>query len=240
MSTIDTTARTVIIAEGTPIARDVFRAAIEGAGHRVLVARSAAELLARVRANVPRIDLVVLDLRLPPGTGVDLVRGIRRLDEGRLPILILSGSIASADEVRELASLAVAGYLNERSEAVHVLPSIAPHLLPDSAPCRHSPRVAVGLPIAYRVGSSVAAALTLNLGKGGVAIRTARPLDRSSRAHLQFRLQDAQSQVDADARVVWSDRKLGMGLQFERVDPDGQAAIDEYVDAHFFGDANDA
>ena len=40
--------------------------------------------------------------------------------------------------------------------------------------------------------------------------------------------------MEADCRVAWSDRRVGMGLQFEKVDPTDQGAIDEFVDQHFF------
>jgi CheY-like chemotaxis protein len=231
--------KTVVIADDTAFVRDRFKSALEGAGHRAVTVRSAAELLARVRADLPRIDLLVLDLRLPPASGVDLVRGIRRLDAGRLPILVFSGTITNADEVRQLAGLGVVGYVNEYSAIPHILPSLAPHLFPDNFNRRSSPRVVIGIPVAYRFGNTVAAALTLNLGKGGVAIRTMNPLEESSRARVRFRLLGSKREVDADARVVWSDRRVGMGMQFERVEASDQSAIDEFVDSHFFG-ANDS
>jgi hypothetical protein len=34
--------------------------------------------------------------------------------------------------------------------------------------------------------------------------------------------------------VAWTDQRVGMGLQFDRVEPDDQLAIDEFVDQHFF------
>jgi hypothetical protein len=40
--------------------------------------------------------------------------------------------------------------------------------------------------------------------------------------------------VDAESRVAWSDRRVGMGFQFEKVAPEDQKAIDDFVDAHFF------
>ena len=40
--------------------------------------------------------------------------------------------------------------------------------------------------------------------------------------------------IDAEGRVVWSDRRVGMGIQFETVDPAHQTVIDKFVDAHFF------
>ena len=175
-ATTVTTTKTVIVADDTAFVRDRFATALLGAGHSALTVKSAAELLARVRADLARIDLIVLDLRLPHAGGVDLVRSIRKLDSGRLPILVFSGTIATAEEVRDLAALGVAGYVNEYSAVQHILPSLAPHLFPDNFNRRGSPRVVLGIPVAYRFGNTIAAALTLNISKGGLAIRTMSPL----------------------------------------------------------------
>ena len=233
-STTTVSAKTVVVADDTAFVRDRFKAALEGAGHRALPVRSAAELLLRVRADLARIDLLVLDLRLPNANGVEMVRAIRRIDGGKLPILVFSGTIASADEVRELAALGVAGYVNEYSAVQHILPSLAPHLFPDNYNRRSSPRVVLGIPIAYRFGNTIAAALTLNLSRGGIAIRTTSPLEQGTRARLRFRLPGSKKDIDAEARVAWNDRRVGMGMQFDKVDAADQAAIDEFVDAHFF------
>jgi uncharacterized protein (TIGR02266 family) len=228
------TTKTVIIADDTAFVRDRFATALLSAGHNAFTVKSAAELLARVRSELPHVDLIVLDLRLPHAGGVDLVRSIRKLDHGKLPILIFSGTIATADEVRDLAALGVAGYVNEYSAVQHILPSLAPHLFPDNFNRRGSPRVVLGIPVAYRFGNTIAAALTLNLSKGGVAIRTMSPLPADSKARLRFRLPGSKKDVEAESRVAWSDRRVGMGMQFEKVDPVDQAAIDEFVDQHFF------
>ncbi len=226
--------KTVLIADDTAFVRDRFRTAIEAAGHKAIAVKSAAELLARVRADRDRIDLIVLDLRLPHAPGVDLVRSIRKLDDSRLPILVFSGTIASADEVRDLAALGVSGYVNEYSAVQHILPSLAPHLFPDNFNRRSSPRVVLGIPIQYRFGNTIAAALTLNLSHGGIAIRTTSPLDASAKIKVRFRMPGSKRDIDAEGRVAWSDRRVGMGIQFETVDPTNQTIIDHFVDAHFF------
>ncbi len=234
MSTSSVTAKTVVVADDTAFVRDRFQTALEGAGHKAIAVKSAAELLSRIRTEAGTIDLVVLDLRLPHSPGVELVRSIRRLDDGRLPILVFSGTIASADEVRELASLGVAGYVNEYSAVQHILPSLAPHLFPDSFNRRSSPRVVLGIPIQYRFGNTIAAALTLNLSHGGIAIRTTSPLDAGARIKVRFRMPGSKRDIDAEGGVAWSDRRVGMGIQFDVVDAAHQAAIDTFVDAHFF------
>jgi uncharacterized protein (TIGR02266 family) len=232
--TTTVSAKTVVVADDTAFVRDRFKAALEGAGHKALPVRSAAELLLRVRADLAQIDLLVLDLRLPNANGVEMVRTIRKIDGGKLPILVFSGTIASAEEVRDLAALGVAGYVNEYSAVQHILPSLAPHLFPDNYNRRSSPRVVLGIPIAYRFGNTIAAALTLNLSHGGIAIRTTSPLQQNTRARLRFRLPGSKKDIDAEARVAWSDRRVGMGLQFDKASTEDQGAIDDFVDAHFF------
>jgi CheY-like chemotaxis protein len=159
-------AKTILVADDTAFVRDRFKAAIEGAGHRVVTARNAADLLARLRSDLAEIDLIVVDLRLPQTTGVDIVRSIRKLDNGKVPILVFSGTVTTPEEVRELAGLRVAGYINEYSAVQHILPSLAPHLFPSEFNRRSSPRVVLGIPIAYRFGNTIAAALALKLGMG--------------------------------------------------------------------------
>lgn len=228
------TTKTVLIADDTAFVRDRFANALLAAGHRALTVKSAAEVLARVRGDRDRIDLLLLDLRLPHAGGVELVRSIRKLDDGRIAILVFSGTIGNAEEVRTLASLGVKGYINEYSAVQHILPSLAPHLFPDNFNRRSSPRVVLGIPVAYRFGSTIAAALTLNLGKGGLGIRTMSPLGPDTKVRARFRLPGSKHDIETESRVAWSDRRIGMGFQFEKMAAEDQAAIDDFVDRHFF------
>ena len=214
--------------------RDRFTSALVGAGHAAVAVKTAAELLTRIRGGGERFDLIVLDLRLPNAGGVALVRAIRSLDGGRMPILVFSGTVAAADEVRELATLGVAGYINEYSAVQNILPALAPHLFPDNFNRRGSPRVTLGIPASYRVGNTIAAALTLNLSKGGIAIRTMSPPEPGAKLKIRFTLPDSPAEVEAESRIAWIDRRVGMGLQFEKVAAASQAAIDQFVDQHFF------
>jgi uncharacterized protein (TIGR02266 family) len=226
--------RTVVVADDTAFVRDRFRTALEAAGHRAHTVRTGSELTARVRAHLHEIDLIVLDLRLPQSSGVELVRALRAIDPIRPPIVIFSGTIASAEEVRALAALGVAGYVNEYTAVQHILPSLAPHLFPDDHNRRSSPRVVLGIPVSYRFGNTIAAALTLNISQGGLAIRTTSPLEVGTTLKLRFRLPAGKKEVDTQARIMWTDRRVGMGVQFVSPGPDDQAAIDEFVQSHFF------
>ena len=232
-ATAVTTNKTVIVADDTAFVRDRFATALLGAGHAALTVKSAVELLARVRADLARIDLIVLDLRLPHAAGVDLVRSIRKLDGGKLPILVFSGTIATAEEVRDLAALGVSGYVNESRRPAHLAVARAaslPRQLQSSWQSAGRPRE----PINYRFGNTIAAALTLNISKGGLAIAHMSPLQQDAKMRVRFRLPGSKRDIEAESRVAWSDRRVGMGLQFEKVDPADQAKVDEFIDQHFF------
>jgi uncharacterized protein (TIGR02266 family) len=224
----------VIVADDTAFVRDRFRSALESAGHRASIVSDAGALLARIREDARGVDLAVVDLRLPALQGTALVKALRDIAGFTAPIVVFSGTIANADEVRELSLLGVAGYINEYSAVQHIVPALSPHLFPDQFNRRTSPRVVVGLSVAYRVANSIAVALTLNVSRGGLAIRTTSPLERGTTVKVRFRLPGASGDVDAEAIVAWGDRRLGMGLQFTRIDAGAQASIDDFVRGHFF------
>jgi uncharacterized protein (TIGR02266 family) len=226
--------RMVLIGDDTAFVRDRFCQALSGAGHTAVPVATTAELLARVRQEPQAISLIVLDLHMAPDGGVETVRAIRQTAGGRIPVIVFSGTIRSADEVRELAGMGVSGYVNEYAGAQHILPALAPHLFPENFNRRGSPRVTIGIPVSYRFGNTIAAALTLNIGKGGVAIRTMSPMAAGERLTLRFRMPGQRREVEAEGRIAWSDRKVGMGVQFERVDAADQNVIDDFVDQHFF------
>ncbi len=226
-------AKTVVVADDTAFVRDRFSTALGRAGHQAVTVRTGPELLLKLRQDA-RIDLLVLDLRLPQGNGLAMLRAINKLDRQPKAILVFSGTIASADEVRQLATLGVSGYVNEYTAVQHIVPSLAPHLYPEQHNRRSSPRVVLGIPVSYRFGNTIAAALTLNVSEGGVSLRTTSPLPVGTSVKARFRLPGAKREIIADARVAWVDHRVGMGLQFTKVEGDAQAEIHRFIESHFF------
>jgi uncharacterized protein (TIGR02266 family) len=225
--------KTVLVADDTAFVRDRFRDALEGAGHQTVDARTGSELLAGIQKTTPRIDLMLLDLHLSGGRGVDLVRRIRAVAQDR-PIVVFSGTIASTQEVAELALLGVSGYINEYTGAQHIVRALAPHLFPDEHNRRSSPRVAFNAQVSYRVGNLIATVLSLNVSTGGLAVRTANPLEVGTVVKLRFRLPKSGETLEIEARVAWAEPRLGMGLQFTQIDAAQRTTLDTFVSSHFF------
>ncbi len=181
--------KTIVVADDTAFVRDRFTSGpgggwSRGAGSPV-VARAD---LRSSAAWATALDLIALDLRLPQGIGTGMVRALRSTVPAKAPIVVFSGTIANAVEVRDLTTLGVAGYLNEYTAVQHILPALAPHLFPEHYQRRLSPRVSLAIPVAYRVGNTITSAVTVNISLRGLGIRTASPLEIGTALRVRFRL----------------------------------------------------
>jgi len=221
--------KTILIAHRRPEIRDRFAAALADARHEYITAETTEAASAALAPGARPISLALVDLGLAED-GVAFVQALRREGGSALPLVVFAATVTSADQVRALLALNVAGYVNEHASTPQILPALAPHLFPDSFNRRASARVTLGIPVAYRAGQAIASALTLNIGKGGLAIRTMTPIAAETRIQIKFRLPGRAADIEVDGRVAWSDRRTGMGIQFETIDADDQAAIEAFVD----------
>jgi uncharacterized protein (TIGR02266 family) len=220
--------KTVLVAHRAGHVRDRFAAALADAHHRYVLAGTAPAALQAAAAE-HGISLALVDLGLQED-GVALVRALRR--PHAVPVVVFSGSIASAAVLPQLAQSGVVGYVNDHAATPQILPALAPHLFPDSFNRRTSVRVALGVPVSYRTGRSPVGAVTLNVAKGGIAIRTMNPATRGAPIHVKFRLPGVVTEIEASGHVAWSDGKVGMGVQFDRISAAHQAVLDAFVDEH--------
>jgi uncharacterized protein (TIGR02266 family) len=212
----------ILIAHRDATVRERFAAALADARHTFVTAATAELANAAVRDSARPISLGVVDIGLTED-GLAWIRGLR--GDLTWPVLVFAGTVRSVADARALLALPVAGYINEHAPAAQILPALAPYLFPASFDRRLNPRVPLGVPVSYRSGQTIATAVTLNLGRGGLAVRTLNPLSPGLLVELKFRL-PGKAEIEVRGRVVWSDRKAGMGVQFERVSPADQRAID--------------
>lgn len=91
-------ALSVLIVEDEQAIRRFVRAALEGEGYRVHEADTVRRGL--LEAGTRKPDLVVLDLGLPDGDGVDFIRDLRAWSG--MPVVVLSARIEEYDKVAAL------------------------------------------------------------------------------------------------------------------------------------------
>jgi two-component system, OmpR family, KDP operon response regulator KdpE len=88
----------VLVVEDEPRMRKFIRASLSSHGYHVIEAERAGEVVALVTSHNP--DLVLLDLGLPDGDGIDLTRQLR--EWSRAPIIVLSARGREDDKVSAL------------------------------------------------------------------------------------------------------------------------------------------
>ena len=77
----------ILVVEDESILAIELRRFLEAVGHEVRVAGRADDALAAARGGAP--DLVLLDLRLPDGSGLDVLEQLRALD-AELPVVLMT------------------------------------------------------------------------------------------------------------------------------------------------------
>ena len=93
-------ARRLLLVDDEPYVGLVLQPRLEAAGFDVVLARTVAAARAAIAGSLP--DVLLLDLHLPDGSGVDLLRDLRRQAGGaELPVVVLTAE----GEDRVLAEL---------------------------------------------------------------------------------------------------------------------------------------
>ena len=89
---------TIIVIEDEPNIRRFVRMSLESEGCQVFEADSVKRGL--IEAGTRKPDMVVLDLGLPDGNGVDFIRDLRAWSD--IPVIVLSARTSEADKVTAL------------------------------------------------------------------------------------------------------------------------------------------
>ena len=95
---------TLLIVEDDPLIRTFLADNLTADGYELLVAATIEDALRELEFKPP--DLAVIDLRLPDGSGLELIRRVRTADgigsriDPALPLVVLSGCAGELDRVR--------------------------------------------------------------------------------------------------------------------------------------------
>lgn len=217
------TGKTVVVAHRAEAVRERFAAALDTAGHHVACVGDAPGLEEALGREGEAVALVLLDATLSAGGPPRAVTA---------PVVVFAGSVGDAAEARAWAAAGVRGWVNEHSAPHAVLASLAPLLFRDSFDRRSSPRVPVAMTVACAAGGVVSSATALNIGTGGLALRLITPIPAGESLRVRFRLPAVARDIEAEARVCWTDVRYGLGVQFERISDEDYAAVEAFVERH--------
>ena len=123
-------AATILVADDSATMRMIVQATLTGAGWRVLTAGNGQEAL-DVAKSQP-VDLVVSDWNMPVKGGLELIQGLRELDQYLdVPVLVLTTE-DDVDSKMAARDLGVCGWLSKPVDP-DVLVELATELLDEQA-----------------------------------------------------------------------------------------------------------
>lgn len=90
--------------------------------------------------------------------------------------------------------------------------------------------------VQYRVMETYLVDSAEDISPGGIFIRSKKPLAPGTKVEILFGDPNSEKRVWAEGRVIWSSTKKirgkrapGMGIEFTRVDVEGQRFIDNII-----------
>src|SRR5262249_5632988 len=91
----------IVVVDDEPNIGPSLQLSLEHEGYSVTICRSAEEFRRQVMSR--RADAYLLDVKLPDGNGIDLLRSLRQSDN-RVPVIMISGHSSIADAVEATRS----------------------------------------------------------------------------------------------------------------------------------------
>jgi len=91
----------ILLVEDNEQVMDGNKRMLERAGYETAAALTLAEAHALINQRKP--DLIVLDIMLPDGSGLDFMAGLRKSENAGIPIILLTGLDTKADKLRGLS-----------------------------------------------------------------------------------------------------------------------------------------
>ncbi len=98
--------RKALLADDTRFFRTALRDLLQAEGWEVLEAKDGSSALEMARDQLTRLDLVILDIRMPELDGLEVLKQLRAEDLGKtIPVLMMTGAQLTPDQQQALGAL---------------------------------------------------------------------------------------------------------------------------------------
>ena len=229
---------TILIAEDDTSYGEALSDLLRREGHAVHHVTDGQEAISTIRRMGERLDLLLCDLLLPCRTGFEVIKEVVDLDLS-MPVLAMTGVYDNMSEVQALRGLGVAGYLHKSAPFEHLLFRVNNLLFPCLDNQRGKHRVAVAIPVQFKVDEPVCYGTTYNLSESGVYVRTPQAVQPGAIVEVALSLPTARVMIRVQGEVMHSasPREVlgtaypaGFGARFFDTAPHAAVAIRSFVD----------
>jgi CheY-like chemotaxis protein len=208
--------KTLLVVDDETDLRDIVASELEFMGAKVFQAENI--LTAKDLLKKHSIDLIVSDIRMPGGTGIDLLNYLKAIDVHRPPIILITGF---ADiTVEEAHALGAEAIMNKPFKLDDLIATVAKFTMDPSYRFQQSPKsvgqtLSHNFPTSFGTGSS-----DFKLGRGGMVVRFASIGIRLEPGQLvDFRFSFSDFLLEGQGTIRWlkileSPSKMEAGFEF--------------------------
>jgi signal transduction histidine kinase/ActR/RegA family two-component response regulator len=200
--------RVLVVEDEAPVC-SLFEDALLVLGHQPLIAHTAEDAFGLLQSERP--DAVILDIRLPGMSGLDLLR-LQANREPRIPFVVISGAAteSQASECLKLGAFDFLGKPVQIERLREVLACLEPSAPPDpgTAPTekRRARRAAITLPV--RVSEYNGAeweGTSINLSPWGIKVQPNGPVRPGPAARLSLAMPDGGPRIEVASVLLRTD-----------------------------------
>jgi uncharacterized protein (TIGR02266 family) len=228
---------TLLVVDDDADLREAICFDLKRRGYKVLAAASGREAIGLVMEEP--IDMVISDIRMPDGDGVELLKKIKEHNY-RIPVLIFITGFAdlTLEDAYDFGADAVLSKPFDRSEFFSTIDKAL------TAPASRWSERPERLPTDFKVELHIPGlnesrqSHLLNIGRGGMFVALADPLPQAGlRLEFTIHLEDGPPPLKGQGIVRWTrmndegeGRKAGLGLEFEMMDQASRQRIAQVIE----------
>lgn len=218
----------VLIAEDEQDLREILASRFHVFGFQVLEASGGNEAFDLYEKNKP-IDIVVTDIRMPGGSGLDLLKRLKQKDPSTPKVFLASA--AENISKQELFNLGAEGFLEKPYDTRVLIDMVRKSLLSNKERWQMPPNFNIDHCLEEKFDSlqSAQASSNLGIGRGGVFLKT-RKLLPDLEQHIALRIEATPLTISGVAKIKWKQQEnhdtAWVGLEFVHIN--GPHAQDVY------------
>jgi response regulator RpfG family c-di-GMP phosphodiesterase len=233
--------RCILLADDSPTYLSQVKGLLATTGYEILDCLGAVQAQEVMAREHYRVDLLIIDLKMPGMDGFEYLGWLRRQAwGGEMKVLALTGAYELDEIVQPLRELGVLGLMDKGSHPHHILTRVNAVLNPEVVQMRKHQRVTCNLPVSYSYGSLAREALLSHLSLGGCFLVTEEVIPVESTIEVNLHLPTTHHLHRIAGRVVWlmggegwnkaRSAIKGIGVQWKNPGEDATRDLREFVD----------
>ena len=229
----------ILVVDDVATYRTMLGEALAAKDYEIIYASNGLEAIQIIKAEMSRINLVLLDLLMPKMTGFDALKEIRQLEGGQdLPVIVITGLFKTIEDKMRLRNLGAMAFLDKSRGIEDALSTIINFLHPQwEDKVEH--QIPAKVLVTYKVGEKPFSAYTHTIGTEGMFIQTSNVAPPGTDVKIRFRLDEEGEAITVTGKIVFvasaSDhsggKKLPPGIEvdFTEIAPEQKAALKEWL-----------